>query len=110
MMYYNMPPYIVSNLYTPSRLFPGRDDKNDKERFPEMSKIINYFQNSPNDIPSLILIEIEINDKKRINIGCFSNKSWNENIKFNRQKEQNKTNNRTDGDLDDFDPLKLLKE
>jgi hypothetical protein len=110
MMYYNMPKFIISHLFTPSRLFPSKDG-GDKERYPEMSKVINYFESSPRDIPSLILIDIETNEKKRITLGCFSQKSWNSKLVFNRNKGHNSTTNlKTEGDLDDFDPMKMLGE
>ena len=67
MLYLNLPSAILEKYLIPTRLFPS-DDAGNSERYPELSKVIKYFQSkSSQDIPSLILIELEedANEKKK---------------------------------------------
>ena len=98
-------------MYNPSQLFPGKEleqmekDKDRKDaKFPNMSKVVSYFENSVEDVPSLILIELEgdkKNGSKRYTIGCFSPKSWSKKQILNRNASNKQNIVHVEGDTDD---------
>lgn len=59
MMYYNMPEYLIELNYVPTKIFPSQSESVQSKRFPDMRKIIEYFQNCDGTVPSLILLELE---------------------------------------------------
>lgn len=55
MMYYNLPEYLIMQMFIPTRLFPNKD----ADKFPLADKILEYFDSKQNrKVPNLILIEI----------------------------------------------------
>lgn len=80
LMYYNLPPYILENLFYATKLFPSSEASQKEGRLPQSSKIIQYFDgNSQKEIPNLILLELEsdqFNGSERFVLGAFSPNSW----------------------------------
>ena len=39
MMYYNLPEYLIMQMFIPTRLFPNKND----DKYPDGDKILEYF-------------------------------------------------------------------
>lgn len=119
MLYLNLPSAILEKYLFPTRLFPS-DDAGSGERFPKLSKIMNYFQSKGDkDIPSLILIELEeeANEKKkRTVLAAFCPTSLSTKLLFDEREPERSMKKLARSarsglqDLDDYDPLKSIMQ
>ena len=86
MLYFNLPDYIIKNMLVPTKLFPRSNDST----FPQISKIIDYFNTKKKHIPNIIVLEAVVKKSSekgytKYIIAAFSKKSWNKDLLLNRE-------------------------
>jgi hypothetical protein len=68
LMYFNLPDYIIKNMLLPSKLFPQKVNdtssgaEQEQNKFPNMSKVIDYFSKKKGHVPNLILMEVKVDN------------------------------------------------
>lgn len=89
-LYFNLPEYLIRHLYLPTKLFPG---ENSEQRFPEATKIVDYFSKKKFPTPNLFIFELVVkmdpyddNKIEKFVVAAFSKKGWKKEMVIDRQR------------------------